>query len=184
MNLWFRLLATIVATFWKPRLAPPLERSRLRFRVWPSDLDTNLHMNNGRYLTIMDLGRPDLIVRMGILRPMIKYGWMPVLTTNIIRFRRELKMFEPFELESGIRYWQNTTFVMEHRIRFVKGKRFEHFYCDLRQIPISNRPVQQSPGPMHEPVVSSARHHCRYFLETAPCAAAGALTTALSRLAQ
>ena len=80
-------------------------------------------MNNGRYLTIMDLGRPDLIVRMGILRPMIKYGWMPVLTTNIIRFRRELKMFEPFELESGIRYWQNTTFVMEHRIRFVKGKR-------------------------------------------------------------
>jgi len=123
MNLWFRLLATIFSTFWKPRLKPPLGRSTLRFRVWPNDLDTNFHMNNGRYLTVMDLGRPDLILRMGILRPMLKYGWMPVLTSNIIRFRRELRLFEPFELESAIRYWQNTTFVMEHRIRFVKGRR-------------------------------------------------------------
>ena len=32
-------------------------------RVWPNDLDTNAHMNNGRYLTLMDLGRFDLMTQ-------------------------------------------------------------------------------------------------------------------------
>ena len=95
----------------------------MRFRVWPTDLDINLHVNNGRYFTIMDLGRTDLIIRMGILRTMLKHGWMPVLTSSTIRFRRELRLFEPFDLETSIIYWHGASFVMEHRLRFVKGRR-------------------------------------------------------------
>jgi acyl-CoA thioesterase FadM len=40
-----------------------LGESVVRFRVWPGDLDFNLHMNNGRYLTLMGLGRLDLMAR-------------------------------------------------------------------------------------------------------------------------
>mgnify|MGYP003290859366 CR=1 FL=1 len=36
-----------------------LDDSRVCFRVLPNDCDVNLHMNNGRYWTIMDLGRAD-----------------------------------------------------------------------------------------------------------------------------
>ncbi|WP_366914556.1 hypothetical protein [Enterovirga sp.] len=40
MNLWLRLLALICLAPLRPRLRPPGAVSRLRFRVWPHDLDT------------------------------------------------------------------------------------------------------------------------------------------------
>lgn len=123
MNLWFRLIATLISALWKPSLTAPLDRSHLRFRVWPNDLDLNFHMNNGRYFTIMDLGRADLLIRMKMVRPMFQRGWMPVLTSSVMRFRRELRLFEPFDLETAIVYWHGSTFVMEQRLRFVKGRR-------------------------------------------------------------
>lgn len=64
MNLWFRLLYLLLCSFFRPRLAAPFGVSRLPFRVLPNDLDSNLHMTNGRYWNIFDLGRLDLILRM------------------------------------------------------------------------------------------------------------------------
>jgi len=49
MNLWFRLVWLLVSSRFGPRLEPLADPSRLGFRVWPHDLDTSLHMNNGRY---------------------------------------------------------------------------------------------------------------------------------------
>ena len=123
MNLWFRLIATLIGTIWKPALTPPLGRSLLRFRVWPNDLDINLHVNNGRYLTLMDQGRMDLIIRSGMLRQLLARRWIAVLTSASVRFRRELRLFEPFDLETAIVYWQGSTFIIEHRIRFVRSAR-------------------------------------------------------------
>lgn len=34
-----------------------LDASVVGFRVWPTDLDINLHMTNARYLSVMDAGR-------------------------------------------------------------------------------------------------------------------------------
>ena len=56
MNLYFRLLIRLWMTWIKPRPLGLLDTSELPGRVWPMDLDTNLHMNNGRYLSLMDLG--------------------------------------------------------------------------------------------------------------------------------
>ena len=55
MNLILRMIKVLVAALFGQRLGV-LDSSILTFRVWPNDLDINLHMNNGRYLTIMDLG--------------------------------------------------------------------------------------------------------------------------------
>ena len=123
MNLWFRLLLFVITSRWRARLPPPFAVSRLKFRVWPTDLDTNFHMNNGRYLTVMDIGRLDLIVRSGLWRAVLKHRWMPVVSTASTRFRRELKLFEPFRLETRLRYWQDSVVVIEHRFRFVQGNR-------------------------------------------------------------
>jgi len=68
MNLWLRLLGVILASLWRPRFDPVRDVSRLTFRVWLHDLDTSLHMNNGRYWTLMDLGRTDLMLRSGLWR--------------------------------------------------------------------------------------------------------------------
>ena len=116
MNLWLRLLHLIAASFFRPRLDPARDVSRLSFRVWPHDLDTSLHMNNGRYWTIMDLGRADLMIRSGLWRAVLRHGWTPVVSAGKIRFRRELKPFRAFRLETRILAWAESWFVMEHRL--------------------------------------------------------------------
>ncbi len=99
MNLWFRLLNVLIASLFRPRLGLA-ESSVLGFRVLPHDLDLNMHMNNARYLALMDLGRIDLIARTGIWRPMFRQRWRPVVGGALVRFRRPLGPFRTFTLKS------------------------------------------------------------------------------------
>lgn len=115
MNLWFRVLWLFLTAPFRARIEAPFGVSRLRFRVWPLDLDTNLHLNNGRYLTIADLGRADLLLQSGLARAVFREGLLPMLSGGAIRYRRELKPFQSFTLESRILCWRGTSFVMEHR---------------------------------------------------------------------
>lgn len=117
MNLWFRLVATIVAACFGPRIVAPFGASLLRFRVWPHDLDTSVHMNNGRYFGIMDLGRLDLILRSGLWRAVLRHRWIPVMDAAIIRFRRELRPFRAFRLETRVLAWTGATLLIEQRIK-------------------------------------------------------------------
>ena len=116
MNLWLRLLHLVLSALWRPRLEPIDEVSRLSFRVWPHDLDTSLHMNNGRYWTLMDLGRADVMIRSGLWRAVLREKWLPVVSAGKIRFRRELKLFRAFELQTRVVAWSEATMVMEHRV--------------------------------------------------------------------
>ena len=115
MNLWFRVIWLFLTAPFRPRLTPPFGVSRLNFRVWPLDLDTNLHMNNGRYLTLADLGRVDLLLCSGLWRAVIKNGWLPMLSGSIIRYRRELKPFQKFTVETRVVFWNSRNMVMEHK---------------------------------------------------------------------
>jgi acyl-CoA thioesterase FadM len=116
MNLWLRLLSLLATFNFRPKLNLPFDASRVAFRVWPHDLDTSLHMNNGRYWTLMDLGRTDLLLRSGLWRAVLKESWTPVVNAASIRFRRELKLFRSITLETRILCWAETWVVMEHRI--------------------------------------------------------------------
>lgn len=116
MNLWLRVLHLIVSAFLRPKLDPTRDVSRLSFRVWPHDLDTSLHMNNGRYWTLMDLGRVDIMIRSSLWRAILKNGWIPVVGAGQIRFRRELRLFQPFTLETRLVTWSEEHVVMEHRL--------------------------------------------------------------------
>ena len=88
--------------------------SVLPFRVWFHDLDTSLHMNNGRYWTLMDLGRLDLMLRSGLWRAVLRHRWLPVVNAGTIRFR-------PFRAETKIICWSETWLVMQHRM-LMKGR--------------------------------------------------------------
>ena len=123
MKLWFRLIGYFLTSWFRPRFDDFLQPSRLKFRVWPSDLDLSLHMNNGRYLTLMDFGRLDFMVRTSILRAVLRHGWTPVISSCLVRFRRELRCFQPFILETKIIDWSETNVVFEHRIVISNGDR-------------------------------------------------------------
>lgn len=114
MNLIFRLVRVVIVAFFRRRLRV-LDPSVLRFIVWPNDLDVNFHMNNGRYLTIMDLGRVDLTVRTGIFGTMIRRRWTPVVGTVTIRFRKSLLPFRAYRLTTRVVCWDEKWTYMEQR---------------------------------------------------------------------
>ncbi len=114
MKLYLRLIRTLLVALMRPRLGL-LEESVVGFRVWPNDLDINLHMNNGRYLTIMDLGRVDLIARVGLLRLMIRNRWAPVVGMATIRFRKSLTPFQKYRLITRVLCWDEKWTYLEQR---------------------------------------------------------------------
>ena len=101
MNLYFRLLLLMVRVRFRSRLSI-WDTSHVRFRVNPGDLDVQRHMNNGRYLTLMDLGRMDLMVRSRFWRRITEQGWYPVVAGQSITYRRSLQLWEKFDLASRV----------------------------------------------------------------------------------
>lgn len=121
MNLYVRLIKIVIAAI----LGRPIEsfgESSITLRVWPNDLDFNLHMNNGRYLTLMDLGRFDLLIRTGLLRAVFRRRWMPVLAGATIRFRRSLDPFQRFRLRTRVLGWDAKSVIMEQIFETLDGQ--------------------------------------------------------------
>jgi acyl-CoA thioesterase FadM len=92
-----------------------LETSILKLRVWPTDIDLLLHMNNGVYLSLMDLGRTDLTLRSGFYRILRKNGIYPVIASEVIRFKKSLKPFQSFEIHTDLIYWDEKYFYLQQR---------------------------------------------------------------------
>lgn len=124
MNLWLRLLWLIIRYRHRPALQLPGDVSRLSMRVLPNDLDANLHMNNGRYFTIMDLGRLDLLFRAGATWGLIRRkGWAPMVGALQMRFRLPLALFQKYALETRILCWDEQWFFIEQRFILDAGPR-------------------------------------------------------------
>jgi len=92
------------------------DEARLPMRIWPTDVDLYLHANNGSYLTLMDAGRYQLAFRTGLYRVMLRRNCWPVLGGAIVRFRRELRLFEPFELATRFLGWEGKWLFIEQRL--------------------------------------------------------------------
>ena len=81
MNLFLRLAWLMVTARFRPR-CDMLGPCRTRFRVWLTDLDVLGHVNNGVYLSLMDLGRVDLLLRSGVLAKVRARGWQRPATDS------------------------------------------------------------------------------------------------------
>ncbi len=101
MNLYLRLLLLMATVRFRRRLGI-WDTSHVTFRVNLTDLDVQRHMNNGRYLTLMDLGRMDLMLRSGFWRRLTGQGWYPVVAGQTITYRRSLQLGERFDLASRV----------------------------------------------------------------------------------
>jgi acyl-CoA thioesterase FadM len=120
MNLLFRLLIVLVGTAFRPRLA--LDHvSRIRNCVLPNDLDLNLHMNNGRYLTVLDLGRIDFLLRVGLGKVLLRNRWRPLIGGTLIHYRFGLRAFEAFDIVTRVECWDDKWFYFDQRIETGRG---------------------------------------------------------------
>ena len=120
MNLWFRLLYDLLTMRRRPAVDWQSVGKRT-FRVWPSDLDIFRHMNNGIFLSLLDLGRYDLAMRSGIWQEWKKLGWYPVVVAETITFRKSLMPWQKFDLESKVIGWDDQAIYFEQRF-VVKGE--------------------------------------------------------------
>ena len=77
MNLYLRFLILILKRIRVSEKIDVFDTCRTEFWVQPLDLDLNLHMNNGRYLSIMDLGRFDLMLKAGVFWRLMARGLEP-----------------------------------------------------------------------------------------------------------
>ena len=126
MNLWLRLIWFALTAWRRPPLKEASEASVLSFCVLPTDLDLSLHMNNGRYLTLMDFGRVDFAVRLGLWRAVRRHNWTPIASSIIIRYRRELRPFARFRLETRLVSWGEASVVMEQVFVLTSGPHKGH----------------------------------------------------------
>jgi len=62
-------------------------------RCWPQDLDLFMEMNNGRILTILDLGRTSLAHRAGLLATLRKQRWGLTMAGVSVRYRKRISPF-------------------------------------------------------------------------------------------
>lgn len=117
MNLWFRLLIHSLTR--RGRDLTPWDTAVTPFRVAPTDLDVLGHMNNGRFATLMDLGRADLMRRSGMSARARRLGWYAVVAGQSITYRRSLTLGQRFELHTRVLGVDENWLYMDQR--FTRG---------------------------------------------------------------
>ncbi|KSU78807.1 acyl-CoA thioester hydrolase, YbgC/YbaW family [Pseudarthrobacter enclensis] len=98
------LLRTLLLLFRSARRRPLTvwDSASLPLRVLPTDIDIAMHVNNGMYLSLMDLGRFDLMVRSGVWKRMRRRGWGPVVAAETISFRKSLQLWQEYTIETRV----------------------------------------------------------------------------------
>jgi len=111
---WLRLLRVGSSLIGKSRV-DLLSTTRVDLRVWPNDLDLNLHVNNGRYLAFADIARIHWFVSTGVLSVARQQRAFPVISDAIAKFRHDLKLFQTFAIHTRLLGWDRKWGYVEHR---------------------------------------------------------------------
>ena len=119
MNLYLRLLLTWLRNRRKP-LRHYLHIATSRFRVLPHDLDVFGHMNNGRYLQVMDVARVEWMIQTGVAGAIRSNRWSPILGGGTVRFMRSLRLLDSYEVHTRLLGWDRRWFYLEHS--FIDGR--------------------------------------------------------------
>lgn len=79
----------------------------------PWDLDLWMELNNGRTLTLYDLGRIPLAVRTGLAGVLRRHRWGLTMAGASVRYRRRIRAFETIEMRSRLVCWDDRFLYVE-----------------------------------------------------------------------
>lgn len=100
----------------RARRMPPLgigDTHESHHICWPQDLDIFMELNNGRVLTLYDLGRFALAERVGITRLLRKRRWALAMAGVSVRYRRRVRAFDRFRMTTRTLGHDGRFFYME-----------------------------------------------------------------------
>ncbi len=79
----------------------------------PWDLDIFWELNNGRTLTLYDLGRIPMGMRSGLFSVLRRQGWGLTVAGSSVRYRQRIRAFEKITMKSRLAGWDDRFFYME-----------------------------------------------------------------------
>ncbi|MEM5517619.1 thioesterase family protein [Henriciella sp. AS95] len=120
MNLFFRLLCVFFKAYFSKKDTHYLDETEIRSRVMLTDQDMFAHMTNSRYFSFSDLATIDYIIRTNAWALLRKRGWMPVVASEAVAFRRMLRAHQAFKVTTRLVGWNDTYLCLEHR--FVRDE--------------------------------------------------------------
>ena len=94
--------------------------------VWPWDLDVFQELNNGRALTLYDLGRLGMGLRAGLMTAIRAQNWGLTMAGSSVRYRRRLRAFERFETRSRAVCWDDRFIYIEQSMWKSNGDCASH----------------------------------------------------------
>ena len=104
-------------------------------RAWPWDTDAFGELNNGRILTLFELGRWQAGVRMGIMGKTLKAGIMFPIAGVSVRYRKRVPVFQTYRMQTRFlgfddrfiyveqSMWQGETCMNQMLLRFAPKTR-------------------------------------------------------------
>jgi acyl-CoA thioesterase FadM len=93
----------------------PLEGVHVsRVTCLPFDIDPWRELNNGRTLTLYDLGRIPLVIRVGLAAILRRQGWGIAIAGASVRYRRRVRAWNRLEMRSSFA-GRDTRFLYVHQ---------------------------------------------------------------------
>ena len=121
MNLYFSLLWVMLMARRRKVITEDNLNNEVTTTIMPNDLDLNLHVNNGRYMTLCDFNRVDLFVRSGLASIMIKNKLAPVVAEHTMTYIKPLRVFNRIRITMKITHWDEKYFYATHT--FYRGEK-------------------------------------------------------------
>ena len=97
------------------------DTSAVDIRCSVTDIDPMMEMNNGRILTVYDIGRTDFIIRTGLGRRLLKNRWSMVVAGSTIQYRKRIRLLDKVTIKTHIVAIDERWIYLEHSM-WVKGK--------------------------------------------------------------
>ena len=93
---------------------------------WPWDLDIFGELNNGRALTLYDLGRIPWSARIGLTRALREQRWQVAVAGASVRYRRRVRAFDRILMRTRALGWDARFFYVEQSMRLPSGEVASH----------------------------------------------------------
>ena len=114
---------------WKTRKAEglPLTGTHISHHYClPWDIDLWMELNNGRTLTMYDLGRIPLARRVGLIGVLKRKRWGLTMAGASVRYRRRILPFEKIEMRSRAVCWDDKFVYLEQSMWKKNGECANH----------------------------------------------------------
>ena len=99
---YLRLLRVVIQSGLQKKKNLLYEESTINLRVLPQDIDPFMELNNGRYVTLLDLGRFGYGANVKISKFLKANQWSLTIVGTYNEYRFRLRLFQKFILKTKI----------------------------------------------------------------------------------